>query len=66
VSGQDRDPDEDDIQDESGTPLPDRDAMSIIGGPQIGLPIEGPAGVESPTLPHSEPTDVKTLPRHDV
>ena len=61
MSEQNQDPDEDSIDQETAVPLPERDAMSIIGGPQP-LPFGGDV------VPAPDPADpaIQPSPRYDV
>ena len=61
MSEQNQEPEEDSIEQETAVPLPERDAMSIIGGPQP-LPFDAD-GV--PTTDPAEPA-IQPSPRYDV
>ena len=61
MSEQDQDPDEDSSDQETVVPLPERDAMSIIGLPQP-MPVEGDV---VPTLDPADPS-IQPSPRYDV
>jgi hypothetical protein len=50
MSEQDQDPDDDTINREAAVPLPERDAMSILGGPRL-LPVEDEVPVVGPENP---------------
>jgi hypothetical protein len=61
MSEQDRDPEEDSTERETVVPLPERDAMSIIGLPQP-IPADGDV---VPTLDPADPA-IQPSPRYDV
>jgi hypothetical protein len=62
MSEQDQAPDDETIDRETAVPLPERDAMSIVGGPQP-LPAAG-----ADLVPSLDPADppVQPSPRYDV
>jgi hypothetical protein len=62
MTEQNQDPDDESIDQETAVPLPERDAMSVIGGPQ---PLPAADGDLVPTLDPADPP-VQPSPRYDV
>jgi hypothetical protein len=60
VTEENESPEDETIEQETATPLPERDAMSIIGGPEKLIPVDGPPKPLDPTP--SEPTPIKISP----
>jgi hypothetical protein len=63
VTEQNEIPDDDSVDQETALPLPERDAMSVIGGPQPPLlPVEGDV------VPTTDPEDpvIQPSPRYDI